>query len=327
MIEVRGIPLFVDELEILYEIKRQVFAQQGREILKKIKKSGNNIMVCCPNHKNGQERNPSCGILIERTGDRPAGTAHCFACGYVGTFDNFIAKCFGVNDSNFGTNWLLENFANIELETRKVLIPDITRQPKQTIQKYITEEELQNYRYYHPYMFQRKLTKEVIEKYDVGYQKDFRPEGWNNSVEVLTFPVRDAEGNCLFISRRAIYNKTFFLPPDGDKFIYGLYELPKRCSKLIICESVINALTCATYNLPALALFGTGCNEQYEILNNLPVRHLVIGLDPDRAGNRGTEKLKYKLKGKILTKLILPNGKDLNDLSEEEFKNLNEKYI
>ena len=56
MITVRGIAIYVDELEILQTIKQQVYEQQGREILRKIKKSGNNIQVCCPVHNNGQER-------------------------------------------------------------------------------------------------------------------------------------------------------------------------------------------------------------------------------------------------------------------------------
>ena len=56
MLYVRGIPLFVDEIDILNEIRNQVYLKQGREILKKIKRSGDNIMVCCPVHKEGQEK-------------------------------------------------------------------------------------------------------------------------------------------------------------------------------------------------------------------------------------------------------------------------------
>ena len=58
MIYLDGLPIMADEIDILYEIKEQVLHQQGREILRKIKKSGNNIMVCCPNHNDGQERKP-----------------------------------------------------------------------------------------------------------------------------------------------------------------------------------------------------------------------------------------------------------------------------
>ena len=37
MFEVKGVPILVDEVEVLKELRRQVYEQQGREILKKIK--------------------------------------------------------------------------------------------------------------------------------------------------------------------------------------------------------------------------------------------------------------------------------------------------
>ena len=129
------------------------------------------------------------------------------------------------------------------------------------------------------------------------------------------------------MSRRSIYGKTFFLPQDIEKPVYGIYELPKGCKDVIICESVINALTCVAYGRPALALFGTGSPYQIEQLNKLSVRHYTLALDPDKAGEKGTYKLKRGLKGKLLTKLVVPTGKDINDLSYEEFLSLPEIYI
>ena len=328
MFEVKGVPILVDEVEVLKELRRQVYEQQGREILKKIKISGDNIMICCPIHNDGQEKNPSCGVALHRVKDRAPGTVHCFACGYTDSLEGMITKAFGYNDIGFGINWLLENFVSGDIEERPDIPYDFSRDKK--IQKkinYVTEEELSKYRFYHPYMFQRKLTKEVIEKYDVGYQKDFVFNNWKPT-EVLTFPVKDEQGNCLFVSRRAIYGKTFFLPPNIDKPVYGLYELPKNCQEVVICESVINALTSVVYGKPALALFGTGADEQYIKLNELPIRHYVLALDPDKAGQKGVYKLKKHLRrGKILTKLVFPEGKDLNDLSREEYLSLPEIFI
>ena len=126
MITVRGIAIYVDELEILQTIKQQVYEQQGREILRKIKKSGNNIQVCCPVHNNGQERKPSCGIVtVDRKG-YPAGTFNCFSCGVKGTFDYFVSKCFQKDDVSFGTKWLLDNFVSGDFYERK--LPQITLQ-------------------------------------------------------------------------------------------------------------------------------------------------------------------------------------------------------
>lgn len=327
MFEVRGLPILVDDIEVIRTIRQQVYEQQGREILSKIKQSGNNIMVCCPYHNNGQEKKPSCGILTVARNGHNSGTYHCFACHDEGSLAKFVARCFEKEDESFGEKWLLENFVTGELYERPDLNIDFSRNKKQHTINYVTEEELSKYRFYHPYMYKRKLTNEVIEKYDVGYQKDFVfSEGWKPT-EVITFPVRDINGKCLFVSRRSIYGKTFFLPQDIEKPVYGIYELPKDCKDVIICESVINALTCVAYGRPAVALFGTGSPYQIEQLNKLSVRHYILALDPDKAGEKGTYKLKRGLKGKLLTKLVVPTGKDINDLSYEEFLSLPEIYI
>lgn len=329
MFEVKGIPILYNEVTLLEDLRTQVELRTGKQILHKIRESGNNIMICCPIHSNGQEKNPSCGITTTHMKNTLPGTVHCFACGYIDTLEGMISKCFGhYEDNSYGINWLMENYiGDTSSYTRPDLFTDISREHITNKVEYITETELSKYRYYHPYMFQRKLTKEVIQKYDIGYQKDYIPqENWN-PMEVITFPVRDINGNCLFVSRRSIYGKTFFLPHNLDKPLYGIYELPKNIEELVVCESVFNALTSVVYGRPAVALFGTGTAKQIQELNKLPVRKITLGLDPDNAGNKGTEKLKRGLHGKIITRLIIPQGKDINDLSLQEFKNLPEIFV
>ena len=59
----------------------------------------------------------------------------------------------------------------------------------------------------------------------------------------------------------------------------------------------------------------------------MPNRKFVLGLDPDKAGNSGRRKLHEHLgKTKVITDLIIPQGKDINDLSLDEFKNLEEIF-
>lgn len=328
MFEVRGIPIFYDEVQLLKDLRADVELKTGKQILAKIKPSGDNIMICCPMHGNGQEKRPSCGVAMKRVKDMPAGTVHCFACGYIDSLEGMISKCFGYEGTQYGTNWLIQNYiGDGEDYTRQPIPFDISREHVKNQQNYVTEEELSKYRFYHPYMFQRKLTEEVIQKYDIGYQKDFVfSENWQPT-EVITFPVRDINGNCLFVSRRSIYGKTFFLPPDIEKPVYGIYELPKPCNEVIICESVFNALTCVVYGKPAVALFGTGDENQYKILNELPIRKYILALDPDNAGQKGVTKLQRNLKGKILTKYVIPTGKDINDLTYNEFNCLNEIFV
>jgi len=186
----------------------------------------------------------------------------------------------------------------------------------------VTEEELDKYRFYHDYMYIRKLNDVVIEKFDIGY---------DNETQCLTFPVRDVQGRTLFIARRGVTGKFFNYPENVDKPLYGIYELPKDCKEVIICESIFNALTCWVYGRPAIALMGLGSEKQYEMLNNLNVRSLVLALDPDEQGDRATKKLQRNILHKIISVFMYPNYMyenklDINDLTKEEFDNLVESY-
>ena len=81
------------------------------------------------------------------------------------------------------------------------------------------------------------------------------------------------------------------------------------------------------YGKPAVALNGTGTPYQMKQLLELPCRKFILGLDPDDAGNRGREKIRKAIGNKkIITELIIPKGKDINDLTEEEFNNLEEVF-
>ena len=63
--------------------------------------------------------------------------------------------------------------------------------------------------------------------------------------------------------------------------------------------------------------------EQIEMLKKTPFRELILALDPDFAGRKGTETIKNILiSHKIISELKVPEGKDVNDLTKEEFLKL-----
>jgi DNA primase len=260
---------------------------------------------------------------------------HCFACGYNAGIEEFVSNCFGHDDGGqFGRVWLVKNFMTISVEERKPILLNVNREPKKSSVSYIAEDELEKYRYYHPYMYKRRLTDEVIEMFDVGYDNHFELyDKFGKVVGVarcITFPVRDITGQTLFIARRSVDRKFFHYPEGVEKPVYGIYELMKYrpdVSEVLVCESIINALTCWVYGRPAVALNGTGTDYQYRQLKELPQRLLIGAFDPDNAGRRATEKFQKKLAGVKLTKqLIMPEGKDVNDLEEEEFRALQEIF-
>lgn len=300
---------------------------------------GNYYQVYCPIHNNGNERKPSCGILLNdeiRNGQKyPEGFAHCFSCGLAMSLPDLISQILkerGISNRS-GLDWLKDNVGGFEESEFDYLLPrDLVKQlnnkfalnyivsQTQSKKQYVSEEELQNYRFTTQYMYDRKLTDEIIEKFDVGVDLNYIPEGKVRKVPCITFPVRNKDGNTLFVYRRAMNSKNFYMPAKMEKPVYGVYELPEDRTSVILCESIFNALTCYVYGYPALALFGTGTQLQIKQLQLLGVKEFILGLDPDDAGFKGSKKLKTALKSvAVIRQMDIPSGKDINDLTFDEF--------
>lgn len=342
MFTVMNMSILADEVDVITELRDQL-AANGIFRFKDIRRTQNHLQVTCPFHKDGQESKPSCGITTNdiKQGDKlvKAGTVHCFTCGTTCSLEEMISMLYGKEDFGiFGAEWLRKNFisAIYEQDNRQSICLSLDRNTKKTVDntiKYVSEEELDRYRYVHPYMYQRKLTDEIIELFDVGYDDNFvlkNKSGGESHLHCITFPVRDITGGTLFIARRSVDIKFFNYPAGVDKPVYGIYELSKLekyPNEIIICESIFNCLTCWAYGKFAVALNGTGTYEQYQQLLKMPNRKFILGLDPDDAGYRGRQKLRKALGcSKIITEYIIPDGKDINDLSKEEFDNLEEVF-
>ena len=327
--EVNNHVILDDTQDILIELRKQLELNGVKRFAKFID-SGKNIQTNCPFHKEGQERKPSFGI------NKNTGECHCFGCGWSGTLSEMISNCFGKDDFGvYGNKWLIRNFLSVAVESRPDIDVDFYRRKKITSEtkKYISEQELDSYRYTHPYMYKRKLTDEIIDLFDIGYDK---------STECITFPNRDINGNCLFIARRSVKTKFFNYPQDVEKPVYGLYELnatrnvnghnvhilPNFPNEIIICESMIDALTCWVYGKYAVALNGTGNENQFKTLRNMPNRKFILATDMDEAGLKARERIRQSLGNKLVTEYVwdINVAKDINDMNKEYFDSLKEVF-
>lgn len=323
--------------EILSELQRQL-AINHIPYLQKSHDAGKNIQVQCPYHGNGQERRPSAGIL------KKDGTFHCFACGAVHTLPEVISYCFGKDDmfGKWGMKWILKNFATVKVEEREDVEIDLERNHtanKNNIldnsannkhSSFVTEEELDSYRYYHEYWAERGIVDDdVIELFDLGYDK---------RTNCITFPVRDIDGNCLFVARRNVETKWFNYPKDVDKPLYGLYELhhafmsdinplyafselPKV--KLYITESMIDCLLLWQAGKYAVALNGLGNELQFKQLRELLIRHYVLATDNDESGRKARDRIKFNIPRKMFTEIDFPRAiKDIGECTKEQIQNI-----
>lgn len=323
MINVNGMELDTTYQQLLIDLKGSLMCN-GIFLLNDIKPTGDNIMITCPVHKDGHEHKPSCGVSIvpkyQGTKIIEPGTVHCFTCGYTAPLSNFISNCFGYNDGGiFGNKWIKAQYnTGLTVKTRKVELNlsrgTITRGELPNV----PQEVLQGYRYTVEYMYNRGLTDDIIEQFDIGY---------DHKDDCITIPVPNLKGEVKWLQRRSIVGKKYYIPSGINKtdYLLGASEvlrLKLYKQPVYIVESPFNMLTLWKLGFPAICIFGTGGGNQYKMLNKLPIRHYIIALDPDEAGKKGSRKLLHNLgKTKLLSKVNYIDHRDINEL-DEEFKKL-----
>ena len=317
--------------DVAYLLKAEL-AERGIDIFNTIKLNGANVQTNCPFHKGGKEKKPSFGINADKN------VCHCFTCGWAGSIERMVSECFGyVNNVSFGERWLRHRFSSVEIETRQLISFDRAKHRQASI--YVSEDELDSYRYIHSYMYERKLTDDIIELFDIGY---------DSKTDCLTFPIRDINGNCLFVARRSVKTKFFNYPKEVEKPLYGLYELHHKlmseanpmwaltqfklsdAREIYVCESMLDATTCWVYGKYAVALNGLGNDLQFKQLSELPCRKLILATDNDERGLIARSRIRKNVHTKVITEIdpkSFPEGaKDINDLSKEEFLALQEIF-
>ena len=275
----------------LMKVIREV--QQNTKYFNIIKETNDNILVSCPYHKGGQERRPSCGIHIQTL------VYHCFTCGASGTFFDMMQDIYQPIEETQLMNERDDDVFTLPERENKMLkskLPDVVHYEYNVgLTKYLQK---------------RKLTSAVCQEYLVGYKDD----------EVV-FPIRNLKGEIRFYVTRNVYKKEYKLSND-DKLLYGLYELFQRERKPNYCfivESPINALTLRVWGFNAIALMGTGSHKQIEDIKNLPIREFILCFDGDDAGRKATKTFKDRLVNKLVKTVLIYEGKDVNDLTKEEF--------
>ena len=330
-----NVEYLIDSMEIINLLRADLAMNDIKLLEKEPRESGDNIQIQCPYHGNGQERKPSAGI---RKSD---GTFHCFACGETHSLPEVISHCFGYDDNgHYGKIWLetnmpdkhyIFNMSDSSKEGDARLIGKLKKRAKEKDSKkqynkignlidadYVSEEELDSYRWTHPYWETRGIVDEsIIELFDLGYDKESR---------CITFPVRDIQGNCEFVAKRSVNTKFFQYPSGVSKPLYGLYELyhttyisgSRRSPSIILCESMIDCILLWQSKHPTVALNGLGNERQFIQLRNLDVNHIILATDNDEAGQEARKRIRKNVPNKIFSDIIFPKDiKDIGDLGKQ----------
>ena len=244
-------------------------------------------------------------------------THNCFTCNSTGPLWKLVAKVLNITYEE-AKNWLVTNFSSIASGRIEYLE---SFEEEKISKQYLDESILEQYKYLHPYHFKRKLSEDVIKRFKVG---------WDPKTDCITMPVWDDRGNLVGIIERSTKSKFYKIPEKMDKPIYLLnYIKEHNYTEVVVCESQINTLTCWTWGIPAIGLIGTGSGEQYKILKHSGIRNYHLALDGDLAGEQGTRRfIKNMPKDVMIDVIPIPQGKDVNDLSKDEFlKCFNQRYL
>ena len=292
--------------DILFTLRKEL----NNGLLKDIGiENNNNVSITCIAHKGGRETHPSCSAFCKRddkTGEY--GTVHCFTCGYTSGLPQFVADCFN-QTIEYGEEWLIDRFGSLLSSGDEYLPPiEIDNLPKK---EFLSPEILNQYMYYHPYMWQRGLSKEVVDRFAVGFDRER---------EAITFPVWDESGNLVMITSRSVNSKYFHIEKNKDKPVYLLnYIIKHNIDTVYVCESQLDALRGWVLGLPCIALFGTGSKHQYDILNKSGIRVYNLVFDGDEAGRKGAKRFIQNIRDDVIVNEIrLPEGEDLNSIDEKK---------
>ena len=312
-----GVEILNDSIDIINTLRFDLSSNNIQLLQKEPRESGKNIQIQCPYHSFGQEKKPSAGI---RKSD---GVFHCFSCGETHTLPEVISYCFGRNDAGyFGKKWLLEKF-----QTVTAYRPTKHKASEKRIEvtKYVTEEELDSYRYTHPYWKKRGIINEhIIEYFDLGYDRE---------KQMITMPVRDIQGRCEFVAKRSVNTKFFQYPSGVSKPLYGLYELYQTglmgqyysttyIKKLFICESMIDCILLWQEGYYAVALNGLGNNRQFKQLNELPINHYILATDNDKPGQDARSRIRQNVQ-RFFSEIVFPKCiKDIGECTKEQIDNI-----
>lgn len=301
-------PLF----EVVMQLRLALTNGKLREI-KAWSDGDDNIVVTCPNrnHKGGREHSAAMNIYVGDNSKIPYGYCKCWACDFQCSFVGFVAECFECSE-DFAKKWLIDKFGILS-EALVLTDSDITiRANKAPVR--IPRAFLNNFQSWHPYLAERKLSRDVCELFQVKYDP---------ATSQIIFPCFDVAGNIIMAPRRSIVYKNFYLDKEQDKPVYCLdYIIKNNIQTAMICEGPFDVLTCYTYGYPAIGTFGNPSPSQINAINRSPIKVLYLAMDNDAAGRRMANTIRAGLDPRIIIKTVnWPQGKkDPNELTFEEFQ-------
>lgn len=197
--------------ELIEGIKTYVNKKTHKNYFKHIRQLSDNIQITCPFHKDGQENKPSAAIRITETENSYPGQFHCFTCGETMSLSNMIKE---ILDDLYDPQEV-EDLFGLEVIVGKAMFfeQEKTITNKIKTESYIDRKIIKAFKQYHSYYQNRRITKDTVDKYDLGYDEYSKQ---------IIFPIYNIKHKCIGLGRRSIEQKIYKYPLDMKKPLYRI---------------------------------------------------------------------------------------------------------
>ncbi|MFN8770689.1 MAG: DNA primase [Neisseriaceae bacterium] len=289
----------------------------------KVKKSGANYFACCPFHN---EKTPSFSINSKEQ------FFHCFGCGESGNVITFVMRYYGYDFIEAVKHLGHDCGVHIEESAKKYSFEEIKKQKEEKLTLTTTinkatkfyQDNLSNNANASNYLFKRGLTKEVIQKFILGFAPDnytalsqvFSDYTSNQYLQSsgltlknsqnklydrfrnrIIFPLRNIKGEIIAYGGRIIDSgePKYLNSPETELFnksleLYGLYEAQKaiRDKKYaLVVEGYMDVIALQQFGVDnVVATMGTSATEEHIKKLFRLCDDIYFCFDGDKAGQK-----------------------------------------
>jgi DNA primase len=257
------------------------------------------VVCACPFHETKSGR----PFMIKN------GFYFCFNpdCGETGSYDDLAYRMYaraGLRaPSEFRRKYKRAETSKVRQEILDMLYP--APPPEDKTEYY--EDHLQDIG---PYIKSRGISGMTARYWHLGYSP---------SNDAVTFPVYDRKGVFKGTVMRRVREKRYALPEGPKPLLFADRETRMSDGPVYICEGPFDALTIMSsgFEYRAVATCGNPSKEQIKDLSTFWCTEFIIATDADAAGNSIARRIYDGIDNKRISRLMLPDGKDVNDLGEK----------
>ena len=300
------------------EIKQKVTMEMVLKhygLSEKLKKSGSNLVSCCPSHKGSNSRQFSV--------DPKKNIFNCFGnCKSGGNVLDFVAKMEGISIREAGL-FLKGRFLSSSVKqdrkkpnTKKneeAKIPDMEPRTERRQEKPVNPPlsfKLKRLKTDHPFFAERNISPAAVEYFGLG----FCTRGiLKNRIAI---PIHNEKGELVAYCGRAAddeeIQKTgkYKLPKNFVKsaVVYNLHRQTKNESTYILVESFLSVFHLHQHGLGnVLALMGSRLSKEQEeliIFHSAPDAKIILMFDADESGRQCTDDCLRRLGRRVFIRAI-----------------------